>query len=171
MAAISQTIFSDAFSWMKSFIFWFNFHWSLFLSVQLTITQDWSRYNGLVHWQAIIWTNADSVDCRIYVAVGGDELIKIQDFAISDNSSWMSYLWDISCEDNGENWPCYNGNTLYIMSIRQIISNDKMAFFLKKGSWGLHGAHLGPTGPRWAPCWPHELCYLGIAILLSSSCR
>ena len=28
-------------------------------------------------------------------------------------------------------------------------------------SWGQHGAHLGPTGPRWAPCWPHELCYLG----------
>ena len=22
-------------------------------------------------------------------------------------------------------------------------------------------AHLGPTGPRWAPCWPHDLCYLG----------
>ena len=22
-------------------------------------------------------------------------------------------------------------------------------------------AHLGPTGPRWAPCWPHELCYVG----------
>ena len=29
------------------------------------------------------------------------------------------------------------------------------------GSWGQHGAHLGPTGPRWAPCWPHDLCYLG----------
>ena len=25
----------------------------------------------------------------------------------------------------------------------------------------VHGAHLGPTGPRWAPCWPHELCYPG----------
>ena len=24
-----------------------------------------------------------------------------------------------------------------------------------------HGAHLRPTGPRWAPCWPHEPCYLG----------
>ena len=23
-----------------------------------------------------------------------------------------------------------------------------------------HGAHLGPTGPRWAPCWPHDACYL-----------
>ena len=31
----------------------------------------------------------------------------------------------------------------------------------QQGSWGQHGAHLGPTGPRWAPCWPHELCYLG----------
>ena len=32
---------------------------------------------------------------------------------------------------------------------------------LQQGSWGQHGVHLGPTGPRWAPCWPHELCYLG----------
>ena len=30
-------------------------------------------------------------------------------------------------------------------------------------SMGQHGAHLGPTGPRWAPClcWPHELCWVG----------
>ena len=24
-------------------------------------------------------------------------------------------------------------------------------------TWGPHG----PTGPRWAPCWPHEPCYVG----------
>ena len=30
-----------------------------------------------------------------------------------------------------------------------------------QGSWGQHGAHLGPVGPRWAPCWPHEPCYQG----------
>ena len=29
---------------------------------------------------------------------------------------------------------------------------------------GQHGAHLGPVGPRWAPCWPHEPCYRGIEI-------
>ena len=23
----------------------------------------------------------------------------------------------------------------------------------------------GPTGPRWASCWPHELCYLGSLLL------
>ena len=28
-------------------------------------------------------------------------------------------------------------------------------------TWGQHGAHLGPVGPRWAPCWPHEPCYQG----------
>ena len=31
----------------------------------------------------------------------------------------------------------------------------------QQGWWGQHGAHLGPTGPRWAPCWPHQPCYLG----------
>ena len=43
MAAISQTIFSDAFSWMKRFVFWLQILWSLFLRVQLTITQHWFR--------------------------------------------------------------------------------------------------------------------------------
>ena len=32
MAAISQTIFSDAFSLMKIYAFWLRFHWSLFLT-------------------------------------------------------------------------------------------------------------------------------------------
>ena len=28
-------------------------------------------------------------------------------------------------------------------------------------SWGQYGAHLGPTGPRWATCLPNELCFQG----------
>ena len=43
MAAISQTIFSNAFSWMKMDEFRLRFHWSLFLRVQLTIFQHWFR--------------------------------------------------------------------------------------------------------------------------------
>ena len=30
-----------------------------------------------------------------------------------------------------------------------------------QSSWGQHWAHLGPVGPRWAPCRPHESCYQG----------
>ena len=41
MAAISQTIFSDAFSLIKSFEFWLIFHRSLLLKVQQTMTQHW----------------------------------------------------------------------------------------------------------------------------------
>ena len=33
MAVISQTIYSNAFSRMKNFVFWFKCHWSLFLRV------------------------------------------------------------------------------------------------------------------------------------------
>ena len=77
IAAISQKTFSDAFSWMKSFVFWLIFHWSLFLSVQLTITQHCFIDNGLASYrrQAIIWTNADPIHWRIYAALGRDELI------------------------------------------------------------------------------------------------
>ena len=30
----------------------------------------------------------------------------------------------------------------------------------QQGLWDQHVAHLGPTGPRRASCWPHEFCYL-----------
>ena len=40
MDAISQTTFSNAFSWMKMFEFRLKFHWSLFPWVQLTIFQS-----------------------------------------------------------------------------------------------------------------------------------
>ena len=49
MAAISQTIFSDAFSWIQSFIFWLIFHGSVFLCIQLTMTQQWfTQWHGAV---------------------------------------------------------------------------------------------------------------------------
>ena len=43
MDAISQTTFSNAFSWIKMFEFRLKFHWSLFPRVQLTIFQQWFR--------------------------------------------------------------------------------------------------------------------------------
>ena len=43
MDAVSQTIFSEAFSWIKRFVFWLKSHWSLFLRVQLTIIQHWFK--------------------------------------------------------------------------------------------------------------------------------
>ena len=37
----------------------------------------------------------------------------------------------------------------------------------------VHGVHLGPVDPRWAPCWPHEACYQGnhssVELIISAS--
>ena len=43
MAAILQTTNSNTFCWIKMFEFQLKFHWSLFLRVQLTISQHWLR--------------------------------------------------------------------------------------------------------------------------------
>ena len=43
MAAVFQTTFSNAISWMKMDWSRLKFHWSLFLRVQLTIFQHWFR--------------------------------------------------------------------------------------------------------------------------------
>ena len=75
MAAISQTMFSNAFSWMKIYKFRLGFHWSLFPRVQLTISQHWFRLwldavqatsNYLNQW----WL----VYRRIYASFGLNEL-------------------------------------------------------------------------------------------------
>ena len=42
MAAIEQTTFSNALSWMKMYELWLRFHWILFLRAQLTISFHWS---------------------------------------------------------------------------------------------------------------------------------
>ena len=49
---------------------------------------------------------------------------------------------------------------IYQLTSKNSWHNDYRATLIAR-FWGQHGAHLGPTGPRWAPCWPHELCYLG----------
>ena len=43
IAAASQKMFSNTFSWVKMYEFWLKFHWSLFPGVQLTIFHHWFR--------------------------------------------------------------------------------------------------------------------------------
>ena len=70
MAAISHTTFSNAFSWMKGFVFRFKFHWSLFPWVQLTVSQHW--FGQWLGTEVITWSNADPVYRCICVALGRD---------------------------------------------------------------------------------------------------
>ena len=75
MDAISQTIFSSAFSGMEMFEFRLKFHWSLFLRVQLTIFQHWFR-----KWLGAVQTTSHYLNQwwldyqRIYASLGLNEL-------------------------------------------------------------------------------------------------
>ena len=75
MAAVSQTLFSNAYSWIKMYEFRLKFHWSLFLRFQLTSLQHWFRYwlgavqatsHYLNQWWLVYW--------RIYASLGLSEL-------------------------------------------------------------------------------------------------
>ena len=66
------------------------------------------------------------------------------------------------------NWPCKNitdawgkisfVHLLWVQCPANFLSIlcSQIAKFM-----GQHGVHLGPVGPRLAPCWPHEPCYQG----------
>ena len=74
MAVIFQTTFSYAFSWMKEYIFWLRFHWSLFSRFSQQYSSIGSD-NGFAPFmrQAIIWIN-DGLDYwRIYASPGLNE--------------------------------------------------------------------------------------------------
>ena len=47
IVTILQPTLSNAFLWMKSFVFWFEFHWSLFLRVQLTYAPRTTKFLGV----------------------------------------------------------------------------------------------------------------------------
>ena len=85
--------------------------------------------------------------------------------------TWLSWiLWDVNIHLSNLTWSictAFMASTiikisLMVLPLGTISISEKhetqkatqIAKFM-----GQHGAHLGPVGPRWAPCWPHEPCY------------
>ena len=86
MAAIFQTKFSNAFSWMKMYEFRLRFHWSLFPRFKLTIFHHWfwwwlgadqATSHYLNQWWFVYW--------RIYASLGSNELKYRKCHMVSDN--------------------------------------------------------------------------------------
>ena len=100
MAAVSQTMFSKAFSWMKVYEFLFQLPWNVFLRFQLTIFQHWFRYwlgavqatsHYLNQWWLVYW--------RIYASLGLNELKTYE---------WLSArLQYLQCISNGDTTVVY----------------------------------------------------------------
>ena len=78
--------------------------------------------------------------------------------------------------------PCVNQNLVEIYFCICILDHDIIHLEIHQSAWNRHNilitehilttliarfmgttwGLLGPTGPRWAPCWHHESCFLGI---------
>ena len=95
MAAIFQTTFSSAFSWMKMFEFRFIYHWSLFPRAQFTIFQHWFRLwlavgeatsHYLNQWCSVYWC--------IYASLSLNEF-SISPWSLSDKivKDWQVHGW------------------------------------------------------------------------------
>ena len=109
IAAISQTTFSNAFSWMKMYEFRLRFHYTLFLRFQLTIFQHWCRW----------WLGADKatnhylnqwwlVYRHIYASLGLNELrsLKHRQTQTDQNSLFidiLSRVWVWVLNNNSNN--------------------------------------------------------------------
>ena len=57
-----------------------------------------------------------------------------------------------------DNFACVSGNQITLFKLVAKIASYDITSQMQS-SWGQHGAHLSPVGPRWAPCWPHYPCY------------
>ena len=83
--------------------------------------------------------------------------------AVESEAVHPSPWWDHTTSLHGDHGPrgararhlCFHDHT------RVSMGTEVGSTPWQQGLWGQHGAHLGPTGPRWAPGGPHEPCYLG----------
>ena len=83
MDAVSQTTFSNAFSWMKMYEFRLRLHWSLFLRFELTIFKHWFRWwlgagQATSHYLNQWWL----VYRRIFASLGLNELNLVVPYCI-----------------------------------------------------------------------------------------
>ena len=132
MAAISQTIFSDAFWWIKSFIFWLKFHWSLLLRVQLTITQDCFRQwlgagqatsHYLNQWWLVYW--------YIYSSLSLKELIS-NSLPQGVSSRLVNYTCQVKWQGPGGVFhQCFQSSPKYSLEICVL----QKSYFMRSSSW------------------------------------
>ena len=123
MAAIFQTTFSDAFSWMKIHELRLIFHRALFLRDQLTIFQYWFRYwlgagQATSHYLNQWWL----VCRRIYASLGLNELITyhLTILFLLIRSKDFFYFYGIWLYKVFSIWKCYYRviKSLYVIPTR-----------------------------------------------------
>ena len=139
MAAISLTTFSNAFSWMKSFVFRFRFHWSLFLRVQLTISQQWVN---IIYCLGPNW--------RPSVAIHWWDMQELTGIALNKKSDWRLAFWDITITSQWVGWHLKSpASRLLALTLVQAQNVYNMK---APRHWSLWGESIPNKGPVTRKC-------------------
>ena len=64
----------------------------------------------------------------------------------------------VPCKCWGTEWERRESAVIAMRVVCDLCESTALIARFMGPTWG----PSGPTGPRWAPCWPHELCYLGV---------
>ena len=64
----------------------------------------------------------------------------------------------VPCKCWGTEWERCESAVIAMRVVCDLCESTALIARFMGPTWG----PSGPTGPRWAPCWPHELCYLGV---------
>ena len=178
MAAILPTISSNQFSCIKIGLSIFEFKNKL-RQGQINVDTAFGSDNGLMPYrrQAIIRSSVGLAYGWIYASFGIDELkyrvISKGEFMQLFSKLYGCCWWNCVGQWYIPRFPSHRAIHWLLDShhkrpiMRQTAPShgaimSQKYIPCKQGTWGQHGAHLAPVGPRWAPCWSHELCYLGI---------
>ena len=131
MAAISQTTLSNALPGMKNFDFWLKFHWSLFLRVQLTLTQHWFRLwlgaeSATSHYLSQCWPDSLMHRCDTRGRWVNHELCHSPDNICQDINHWNVFtdsLFKTEAISQGE---CFKSTHVkrHALSIKPIFSRN-----------------------------------------------
>ena len=102
MTTTFQRTFRNAFSWIKSVVFWLKFHWCLFLRVRLTMCRYcfvWCL--GTVSQKGLVWTSV-AQDLRRHIASLGHRIsfISLRIISLISGRSYTLPVCNESIQDN-----------------------------------------------------------------------
>ena len=107
-----------------------------------------------------------SVVCKMEAILSRRQVVEINIKAANEGKNLVTFMIPLCAAFHYANHVTVFGSSfgIFMLTKQFCVVNPATHLtsnWLKQGSRGQHVVHLGPTGPRWAPCWPHELCYLG----------
>ena len=154
MATNSQTTFPSAFLWMKNFVVWFEYHRSLFLRAQLTISQHWFRWwlrtkQATSHYLSQCWPS-----CLMHICDSRRRWVNNLGFNCNNMILYKSQQVGTMCRFSTEAPKLYLACSKQYIFLLQTGLSVSTSQFISDEYDIILAAMAGPEGQEVVSCWP-----------------